>query len=65
MGIQNDSGCHTIISFASKALLVIGDVHPALFALTFLQIFLEIKRIVFYQDLGYKAKFSFKSDRLT
>ena len=36
-------------SFASKAFLVVGDVHPALFALAFLKNLLEINRIVFYQ----------------
>ena len=47
--------------FASEALIVIGDVHLSLFALTSLQTLLEIKRIVFTKDLVYKAK----SDRLT
>ena len=45
--------------FASKAFLVIGDVHLALFALRSLKTLLEIKLIVFFtKDLIHRAKFS-------
>ena len=47
--------------FASEALIVIGDVHLSLFALTSLQTLLEMKIIVFFtKDLVYKAKSFFE-----
>lgn len=48
-------------SIASEALVVIGDVHLSLFALTSLQTFLKnIKNRFFTKDLAYKAKFFFQ-----
>ena len=53
-------------SIASEALIVIGDVHLSLFALTSLQTFLKnTKNRFLLKILPTKPSFFFKSDRLT
>ena len=46
-------------SFVSEALIVIGDVHLSLFALTSLQTLLEIKIIVFYERSSLQSQVFF------